>query len=341
MDPQPRTTLARFIAYAWLASCLLVLGGCAAVGPVDRSQVAGKTFVVTGASSGFGRGVSQRLGTLGANVVLVARRTELLREVASQVTSGGGQALVVPADVSRADDMARVAREAQARFGTIHVWINNAGVGTIGPFVDVPLEDHARVVDVNLKGVIHGSHVALRQFRQQGFGSLVNMGSVESEIPLAYHASYAATKAAILALGRALNEELRLAGLRDVAVSTVMPWAADTPFFQHAGNYSGHEPAVLVPDDPWKVVDAVVWVALNPREELPVGWKASLAYAGHHVAPDLTERMAADIMHRRQMEKAPPAPATSGSLHRPMEAGRGVEGGHRERMQREGAAGAH
>lgn len=323
----------------WLLACwMLWLTGCATVGTVERSEVAGKTFVVTGASSGFGRGISERLGSLGANVVLVARRTDLLREVASEVTARGGQALPVTADVARADDMARVARETVARFGPIHAWINNAGVGAIGRFEDVPVEDHARVVDVNLKGVIHGSHVALRQFRQQGFGSLVNMGSVESEIPLAYHASYAATKAAILALGRALNEELRLAGLRDVAVSTVLPWASDTPFFEHAANYSGREPAVALPDDPHRIVDAVVWVSLHPREELPVGWKASLAYASHHVAPDLTERIAANIIHRHQMEKAPPAPHTRGSLHRPVEAGRGVEGRFRGRESRRGDA---
>ncbi|AEG93804.1 SDR family NAD(P)-dependent oxidoreductase [Ramlibacter tataouinensis] len=328
-DMRPGTPLARLLPLL-LACWLLALGGCATVGHVDRAEVAGKTYVVTGASSGIGRGVAEKLGSMGANVVLVARRTELLREVAAEVQARGGQALPVTADVSRADDMARVMRETLARFGPIHVWINNAAVGTIGRFVDVPLEDHARVVDVNLKGVIHGSHVALRQFRQQGFGSLVNMGSIESESPLAYHASYASTKAAILALGRALNEELRLAGLRKVAVSTVMPWAVDTPFFQHASNHSGREPAVILPDDPRKVADAVVWVSLHPREEFPVGWKANLAYAGHRVAPDLSERLSADVMHRYQMEKAPPAPATSGSLHRPVEVGRGVDGGHRE-----------
>ena len=313
------------VARLLLACWVLALAGCATVGPVERSQVAGKTFVVTGASSGFGRGISERLGSLGANVVLVARRTELLREIAAGIAAGGGQALPLTADVSRADDMERVARETVARFGPIHVWINNAGVGAIGRFEDVPLEDHARVVDVNLKGVIHGSHVALRQFRQQGFGSLVNMGSVESEVPLAYHASYAATKAAVLALGRALNEELRLGGMPHVVVSTVMPWASDTPFFQHAGNYSGREPAILLPDHPQKIVDAVVWVALNPREELPVGWKAALATAGHRIAPDLSERIAADVMHRHQIEKAPPAPNTAGSLHWPLPAGRGVQ----------------
>ena len=315
-----------------------LLSGCAGMGAVRQEDVAGKTFVVTGASSGFGRGVALRLGALRANVVLAARRVDLLEEVGSQVTASGGQALVVPTDVARADEMARLAQATVARFGRIDVWINNAGLGAVGRFEDIPIEDHSRLIDVNLKGVIHGSHVALRQFRSQGHGSLVNIGSVESEVPLAYQASYSASKAAVLSLGRALNEEIRLSGSQAIAVSTVMPWAADTPFFVHAANYSGGRVRAPLPDDPQKVVDAIVWVSLNPREELPVGWKATAATLSHRLAPDLTERFAADIYHRVQIETAPPAPPTSGALRAPTAEGRGVEGGLRERMKREDAA---
>jgi NAD(P)-dependent dehydrogenase (short-subunit alcohol dehydrogenase family) len=92
-------------------------------------------------------------------------------------------------------------------------------------------------------GRIERGEVAGRTFVvtgvQQGYGSLVNVGSIDSEVPLAYQATYSASKAAVLGLGRALNEELRLAGLERVRVSTVMPWAADTPVWTHAANYSG------------------------------------------------------------------------------------------------------
>ncbi|MEZ2299293.1 SDR family NAD(P)-dependent oxidoreductase [Variovorax sp. RCC_210] len=139
-------------------------------------------------------------------------------------------------------------------------------MGAIGRFEDIPVADHSRVVNVNLNGVIHGSHTALGLFRRQGSGTLVNIGSVESEVPLAYQDSYAASKAGVLALGRALKEELRLAGLSGVQVATVMPWAADTPFFAHTGNYSGREPGMVALDPPDKVVEAIVWVSVNPRE---------------------------------------------------------------------------
>lgn len=209
-------------------------------GAAERERIAGRTYVVTGASSGFGRGVAERLGAMGANVVLAARRAPALEEVAAVVRAGGGQALVVPTDVSDAAAVEALARAAEARFGRVDVWVNNAGVGSLGRFEEVPVEDHARVVAVNLNGVIFGSHAALRRFRAQGHGTLVNVASVEGRVPLPYHASYAATKHAVVGLGTALNGELRLNGLAErIRVVTVMPWAADTPFWENAGNHTG------------------------------------------------------------------------------------------------------
>lgn len=321
-----------------LVTSLMLLQGCATgLSPDEQRQVAGKTYVITGASSGIGRGTALRLAALRANVVLAARRTDLLREVADQAVAAGGTALVATTDVSRPDDIRRLAASTVARFGRIDVWINNAGVGAIGPFESIPVADHARIIDVNLKGVIYGSHAALRQFKQQGAGTLINIGSVESEVPQAYHASYSASKAAVLALGRALNEELRLAGLRGIDVVTVMPWASDTPFFEHAANYSGGTPRMPAMDDPARAVDAIVRASLHPREEVPVGWKGRGAVLAHRLAPDLTERFSAGIAHKYQFDTAPPAPATSGSLHAAQPKGDGIDGGVRQRMARENA----
>ena len=319
-----------------------LVAGCATSTHLSRNdpaRIARRTYVITGASSGFGRGVALRLAAMHANVVLAARRTEVLEEVATQARAAGGSALVVTADVSRPEDIARLADAAVARFGRIDVWINNAGTGTLGRFEDVPVADQARVIDVNVKGVLYGSHAALKRFRAQGGGTLVNLGSVESEVPLAYQATYSASKAAVLSLGRSLNEELRLSGMgKRIKVATVMPWAADTPFFQHAGNYSGHAGRMIMMDDPGKVVDAIVWVSVHPREELPVGWKAQAVSSAHHLAPDLTERIAANIEHREQMVKGSPTPATSGAVHQPTPQGTAVEGGVRARIKREDAA---
>ncbi len=321
-----------------LLLCFLgsALGGCATweLGSSGQRKIEGKTIVIAGASSGFGRGVAEQVGAYGAKVVLAARRAELLEEVAANVRAAGGTALVVPMDISKPEDVQRLAERAVQEFGDIDVWINMAGVGGIGRFWDIPLEDQARIVDINLKGFIYGSHAAITIFREQGYGRLINMGSIESENPLAYHATYAATKGGILRLGQALNQELRLDGHKDIEVVTVEPWAVDTPFWRHAANYSGGTARMAAMDPPRKVVNATIRASLRRKNELPVGWKAKGAWISHHLFPRLTERLSANIIHRYQIKNAPPAPPGSGAVHEPMEEGRGVDDNVRERMKR-------
>ena len=313
------------------------LGACTlAINQDDSAKIAGRTYVITGASSGFGRGVAEKLGASHANVVLAARRTNVLSEVANEVEAAGGHALVVTTDVSKPEDVRRLADKTIQAFGGFDVWINDAGVGAIGRFEDIPVEDHARLVDVNYKGVLYGSHAAMRQFNQQGYGTLINLGSVESEVPLAYHASYAGTKAAILAFDQALNQEIRLRDKDDdIHVVTIMPYAVDTPFWEHAANYSGGTARMGSMDDPDKVVDTIIFSSLYSNDKMPVGWKALATNTAHYILPTFTESRAADAIHQYQIETAPPQAPTSGSLHRPMQSGTGVSGGVRERMKRE------
>lgn len=183
------------LAAAMLA-CAAALSGCAAsthLSRADTRRITRRTYVIIGASSGFGRGAAMALGHDHANVVLAARRADLLEEVASQIRTSGGQAPVVPTDIAAPEQVEALADAAVRRFGRIDVWMNIAGVGAVGRFWDVPVADDSRIVDVNLKGVIYGSRAALRRFVAQRSGTLVNMGSVESEVPLAYHATYSAT----------------------------------------------------------------------------------------------------------------------------------------------------
>jgi len=325
--------LVRIALEVLLVCAAFQLSGCATTSSHSnqRQSIAGKTYVITGASSGIGRGVALQLAADGANVVLAARRTAVLEEVAAQARAAGGTPLVVTTDVSDVDQVQSLAQQAVARFGRIDVWINNAAVGAIGPFWDIPVDDQARLIDINLKGVIYGSHAALHQFRAQGSGTLINIGSVDSEVPHAYQASYSASKAAVLSLGRTLNEELRLSGNKNITVATVMPWAVDTPFWTHTANYTGRSPTFPMMDDPQKVVDAIVAISIRPKEELAVGWKAKASYAGHHIMPDVTERFTGNVAHKSEMGARPPAPATSGALYEPMQAGTAVSGGMRER----------
>jgi len=317
-----------------------LLSGCALVpgGEVGRDRVAGRVYVVTGASSGFGRGVAVRLGGLGARVVLAARRGAVLEEVAAEVRAAGGEALVVVTDMADPAQVEALAAAAVARFGRIDAWVNNAAVASLGRFEEVPVADHARAVDVNLKGVIYGAHAAIRRFRAQigagqAGGVLVNVSSVEGRVPLPYHAVYAATKAGILSLGQSLTQEMRLARMSGaIGIATVLPWAVDTPFWEHAGNYTGRRAQVGLLDGPEAVVEAIVRASVHPRREIAVGFKANLAVIGSQAWPGLAQRIGAEFVQRTQMDAAPPAPATEGAVHRPVPQGTGVAGGLRARM---------
>ncbi|MBN8804457.1 MAG: SDR family NAD(P)-dependent oxidoreductase, partial [Sphingopyxis terrae] len=143
-------------------------------------------------------------------------------------------------------------------------------------------DQHQR--DLARKYLVIGEPVA-RRFVARGRGTVVNLGSIDSETPLAYQASYAATKAAVLSLGRSLTQELRLVGADDVQVATILPFAVDTPWWDHAANHSGHEPRMAAMDDPWEVVDAIVDACADPRGERHVGAKSAGDALVHHLLP--------------------------------------------------------
>jgi short-subunit dehydrogenase len=317
-----------------LFACFLATG-CTTwkVGINGQKKISGKTYVIVGASSGLGRGVAQELGKYKANVVLAARRTDLLEEIADTIRSSGGKAIVVTMDISKTEDLQRVADAAVKEYSKIDVWINMAGVAVLGRFWDIPVEDHARVIDVNLKGFIYGSQVAVQQFMKQRKGILINMGSVESEIPLAYQVSYSASKAGVRSLGLALNQELRLNNYKDIKVVTIEPWAVDTPLWRHVANYSGVEPKMPLMDEPDKVVNAVLRKSIRPAKIVPVGWKAKGSSFFANVFPRFSEWLGGNISHKYQIETGPEVPDTQGSLYQPIPEGRGVDDGANERMK--------
>jgi short-subunit dehydrogenase len=318
---------------------LLVLvctvSACSTLHPRSEATSGPRTVVITGASSGFGRGVALELAARGDNVVLAARRTALLEQVAREA---GSHALVVTTDVSNPQDVERLGRTAIERFGHIDVWINDAGVGALGRFEDIPLQDHVRVIDVNLKGTLYGSYFAMHHFRERGRGTLINIASVAGRVPFPYYSSYVASKHALIGLGDTLNQELRASGTRDIHVVTINPFATDTPWFDHAANYTGRRARSVLLDPPEKVVAAIVRATDHPRPQINVGYKASGSVASQRISRGLTEAMVGKVIDRAQMEKAPPAAPTAGALYAPMQEGTAVDGGVRARIASEDRA---
>jgi short-subunit dehydrogenase len=228
------------------------------------------------------------------------------------------------------DAVQRLAIQALEQFGRIDVWVNNQGVTLFAPFEESPLEDYRRVIETDLLGTIYGSRVVLPIFREQGSGVLINQGSMVSKLSEPYVSSYVVAKQGIRGLGMSLRQELALSGAKDIHVCTVMPATIDTPFFQHAANYTGRAAKAMPPVyPPERVAKTIVSLAKRPRREVFVGNAARMLWMQYLLAPALTERQLAFMVDKLHLYQDKPAPLTSGNLFVPMPQGTSTSGGWR------------
>jgi short-subunit dehydrogenase len=296
---------------------------------MEMRDVRNRVVVITGASSGFGRGAAEKFARNGAHVVLAARRGNLIERLANRLQKKGVRALAVETDVSDRGQVENLAERALREFGRIDVWINNAGVATYGRFNDSPIEEHEQVIKTNLLGPMYGSRVALEQFRRQGHGVLINVGSFAGVASFPYGASYTASKHAIRGFGTALRQELEANNeSANIHVCTVEPTSMDTPFFEHAANHTGHAVRPIPPVyDPQLVIDAIYEITLNPKPEAVVGSRGKVGAVVGKVAPRVMEKQMAHRTHSAMMENNEWASDSPGNLFAPMLSGAGVRGG--------------
>jgi NADP-dependent 3-hydroxy acid dehydrogenase YdfG len=228
-----------------------------------------KSIVITGASAGIGAAIARRLGRDGNKVALAARRAELLAEVAAEC---GPDAIAVVADVTRRDDVERLRDEAIRAFGTVDVWINNAGRGISRPVLELTDEDLDEMMRVNVKSALYGMQAIVPYFIERGHGHLINISSFLGRVPIAAHRSaYNAAKAALNALTANLRADVASKG---VEVSLVMPGLVSTDFARNViGTQSAAPPpwtpgAAMKPQTAEEVADAVAGVIAHPRAEI-------------------------------------------------------------------------
>jgi hypothetical protein len=185
-----------------------------------------RTVLVTGASSGIGRATALAFADAGSNLVLVARRAQVLAKVAAEARKLGVQTLVAATDVTDPEAVAACFRKAVRRFGTVDIVVNNAGVLIPARVVDLRTADLQRMLDVNLIGALHVMQEAVKVMRRQGRGHVVNVGSLAGRRGFSPLGGYSATKFALVGLTEALRTEL--VGER-INVSLVLPSVIDTP----------------------------------------------------------------------------------------------------------------
>lgn len=292
--------------------------------------------VLTGASSGIGRATAYEFARRGAALFLVARDRHALHDVAETCHRLGGQARIVVADVSRSGDPARLAQDVVDTVGHIDVWVNNAGIGALGPFEEVPLEAHEQVVQTDLLGSVRGAHAVMPHFKRQGHGVLINNISLGGWSPQPYAASYSAGKFGLRAFAESLRGELRQ--WPDIHVCNVYPAVMDTPGFRDGGNYTGRAVKPVPPVyDPRRTARVIVALARRPQPSVYVGLPAMLAPLAQLVPGfSLLNAWLVDSSLRRVR----PLPSSSGNLFEPPSGERRIDGNYRSARTRHGVLAA-
>ena len=185
-----------------------------------------KVVAITGASSGIGAATARLLAARGAKVVLGARGADRLEALVERIAEDGGAAAHIVTDVRRRGDLSALVAFACERFGRLDVLVNNAGIGPISRIDDLCVDDWDEMIDVNLRGTLHGIAAALPVFRRQGAGHVVNVISTSGLKIVPLQGVYAATKNAVRTLSEALRQET-VEGLR---VTNVSPGMVRTGF---------------------------------------------------------------------------------------------------------------
>jgi uncharacterized protein len=187
------------------------------------------TAVVTGASKGLGEAYARELASRGAHLILVARSADALHTLAGQIRKAHSVRVdVIAADLSDRRSPQMVVDAIEELGLDVDLLVNNAGMGSVGPFLGRPLEPNLQSVDVNVTALIGMVHLLGTGMVERGRGGIVNVASTAAFQPMPYQASYAATKAFVLSFTEALAEEVRGTGVRVMAAH---PGATDTGFF--------------------------------------------------------------------------------------------------------------
>lgn len=200
----------------------------------------GRVVCITGAGRGLGLALAEAFSAEGASLVLGARTSSEIDDVASRL----GNALAVQTDVRVAEDLARLVDAAVAEFGRLDIMVNNAGLAVYGPVESTTPDAVDAMIDTNVKGVIYGSQAAFRVMKEQKSGLIVNISSIAGKLHLPNEAVYNASKWAVNGFTGTLRLE---AAPHNVRVSCVCPGGIDTPFWRAMDFYpfpEGVEPAV-------------------------------------------------------------------------------------------------
>ncbi len=289
-----------------------------------KRAIEGQVMVITGASSGIGLATARAAAARGAKVALAARNARDLERAAEDIVRAGGDAVAVPTDVSVFEQVEHLAVRTLAAWGRIDTWVNNAAVSAYAPFVDQPLQDFERVLQVNFLGQVYGAKAALPHLERTD-GALVCVGSTLSDRGVPLQGAYCAAKHALKGWLDTLRVELEQQGSR-VRVSLIKPSSINTPLFNKAKTQLGVMPQPIPPVyDPELAAAAILRAAEGRARDVFVGGSGKVLSVAERISPKLVD------VHQRlkgfDSQKSPwPKAVDEGNLYAPLDHDGGVQG---------------
>lgn len=283
-----------------------------------------EVVVITGASAGVGRATAQAFARRKARIGLLARGIKGLEGAKRDVEQLGGQALVLPADVSQADEVEAAAQKVEEAWGPINVWINDAMTSVFSPLKEITPEEFRRVTEVTYLGTVYGTMAALKRMAPRDRGTIVQVGSALAYRSIPLQSAYCGAKHAIRGFTDSLRCELLHDGSR-VHVTMVHLPAVNTPQFSWVKSRLPRQAQPVPPIfEPEVSAEAIYWAAHHRRRELFVGLSAVKAIEGNKLIPGLLDHYLARKAYSGQQTDAPHDPHQPDNLWEPLDG----EGGH-------------
>jgi NAD(P)-dependent dehydrogenase (short-subunit alcohol dehydrogenase family) len=284
------------------------------------------TVVVTGASAGVGRATAVAFATRRVRVALVSRGGEGLEATAKEVEARGGEALIVPADVSDAEAVSNAAAIIEERLGPIDVWVNNAMATVFAPLWKVTPDEFGRVTAVTYLGTVNGTMAALGRMRSRDRGVIVQVGSALAYRSIPLQSAYCGAKHAIRGFTESLRTEL-LHERSHVRVTMVQLPALNTPQFDWSRSRMPRKAQPVPPIyQPEVAARAIVWASRHPRREYQVGASTVATILGQRFAPGILDRYLARTGFDSQQTDEPEKPDRPDNLFLPVDGDVGAHG---------------